>query len=271
MAKRISTEVERRLLEAYTQTSLAGEELAAKFGVGSTTLYRVLRRNGVPIDPKKSRLIGPQKRFKFSPKQEALIAKLYASGVKPSVLSHRFQCSPWTVREVVRRRGATLLRRGGQLRPWSASDVSDIVRRYHGGESQDAIAQSLGTSQTTVCHILATAGVSTGLARRERHGNWGGGRIRMAGMYVGVLVDFDDPMSEMRTTAGYVMEHRLVMARHLGRPLTQSETVHHINGKRTDNRIENLELRVGKHGRGVVMVCADCGSRNIRSCEISSA
>ena len=66
--------------------------------------------------------------------------------------------------------------------------------------------------------------------------------IRKNGGYNTVYLFPDDPFYKMANYQHRIFEHRLVVARHLGRFLTKEEVVHHRNGIKDDNRLENLEL-----------------------------
>lgn len=75
---------------------------------------------------------------------------------------------------------------------------------------------------------------------------WRGGRKETKQGYVYI----HSPEHPLRDINNYVSEHRLVMEKHLGRLLFRNETIHHKNGIRNDNRLENLELKASRHGRG---------------------
>ena len=72
----------------------------------------------------------------------------------------------------------------------------------------------------------------------EHNPRWKGGKSIHWSGYILVKV----PNHPQATYNGYVREHRLVMEKHLGRYLLPTEDIHHLNGIKTDNRIENLEL-----------------------------
>jgi hypothetical protein len=84
----------------------------------------------------------------------------------------------------------------------------------------------------------------------ENHHGWRGGRRVNGEGYALVLLPRDHWLRGMADPYGYVREHRLVMAQHLGRPLDPAEIVHHVNEIADDNRIENLQVVTrGEHRR----------------------
>lgn len=75
-----------------------------------------------------------------------------------------------------------------------------------------------------------------------RTSQWKGGRRHSPSGYVQIKIYPNDFFYPMVGKQSYIFEHRLIMAKHLGRCLQTWELVHHKNGVKDDNRLENLEL-----------------------------
>lgn len=104
-----------------------------------------------------------------------------------------------------------------------------------------------GTPITPKCWLCYTKRTIGSL-----HHQWKGGISHTHQGYKQVIIRPDDfffPMAMNRKgITSYILEHRLIMAKYLGRCLESWEIVHHKNGVRDDNRIENLELTMqGAH------------------------
>lgn len=98
----------------------------------------------------------------------------------------------------------------------------------------------------------------------SRNKNWKGGKWNTNNGYImRAKTSFSEQDLEIvlpmfNKTKG-VLEHRAVMALALGRTLSKEEQVHHKNGNRSDNRIENLEVWRGAHPAGInTLQCPSC-------------
>lgn len=176
-----------------------------------------------------------------------LLVDRYAKGQRIALLGKEWGYDYKTVRRVLVEEGVQIRTIGGRKLPPPAP-IEELAELHAQGKSCREIAVKLGTYPNKVAFALRAAGIETRDDRNRRGRSHPLSMVRRKPSREGYITVIVDP-SEYHLCSGRkgiglrsMLEHRLVMARHLGRPLYPYENVHHLNGDRTDNRLSNLEL-----------------------------
>jgi hypothetical protein len=173
-----------------------------------------------------------------------LLRTLYASGLDIAQVAAQMNASKATIAKRMREYGIAARPRQerllGQRRAAPDLDVEAVCADYADGKTLTELSALYGVAEETLrrrLHSYAVPVRPRGQPLRKHLPN-GGKTIDKHG-YVLVLAPLDHPHPN---SAGYIREHRLVMEQHMERYLNSEEVVHHRNGIKDDNRLENLRL-----------------------------
>ncbi len=248
----------------------SGNAVARRLHLSHTATYRLLHDAGVVLPDRHGPEVQEKKKKLHGALAEAAVAD-YVSGMPMAAMRAKYHVGRYAIVTAVQDAGFPVRDRGQQPRQFTDEQKREMVDLYQTGLSQAHIAVKFHTSAPTVSRIIRKSDTPVVMRSGRNgagHGAWKGGRFVETQGYIRVWLEPDDPMASMRLHDGYVQEHRLVMARWLGRPLTPAETVHHRDGQRSNNDIQNLQIRFGNHGKGSSWRCRKCGSTDLEPCDI---
>jgi len=264
MSHKIQSKELMELAVSLYKQDISGNNIAKKLAISPNTVYRMLHSSGVYVagrtETKPCRIL-----VKGDVANNIILD--YENGMGWKDLEKKYGHKQYSMREAVRRSGAKIKDHGAQRRRVYKNEEKEIVRLYCEQKfSQVQIATKLKMAQTVVSRVLISNGVSTNVGKRlDQHHSWKGGLSKNEDGYILIR---DNYFPEMLNRSGYVLKHRIEMAKYLNRPLTKNESVHHIDGNKENNDISNLQLRIGKHGSGVTYCCQECGSKKLKPVEL---
>lgn len=132
-------------------------------------------------------------------------------------------------------------------RRWTEKEAKDLARLYNKIDNEALIehfsrtylsiykkARAMGLYKTKEMEFINRSMCRKG----SLCSGWRGGRKKNSQGYIYAK----NERHHRATSDGYVLEHIVVMENYLGRRINVDEAVHHVNGIRDDNRIENLEV-----------------------------
>lgn len=179
--------------------------------------------------------------------QEREVASLYNKGVSLREIHEKFPASATTINRVIRRHC--------EPRTNSGPDRDKCLcghEVYRSGECRRCYRARLEIEREQCNVRFCEDGViAKGLCNKHYQRFKNGQELEVTtwvnnGGYVCEYI----PHHRQANSDGRVLQHRRVMSDHLGRRLESWENVHHINGDRTDNRLENLELWIRQQPQG---------------------
>ena len=162
-----------------------------------------------------------------------------------SELAKMYGCCPDTVRNAMRRYG--IVPRGKFHKPLSGDEKSNLIILYCEQKlSCRQIAKIIGRDKSYVSRKLKEIGIDVDeritALQSERNPDWKGGQTKDKSGYIEI--------SSKSSKIFRKREHQIVMENYLGRELRRNECVHHIDGNKQNNNINNLALMdISAHAR----------------------
>jgi hypothetical protein len=188
-----------------------------------------------------------KRKFQDDPEFEKLVIREYESGLSEFDTGKKLGIERQYVRNILDFYG--IERRDKVTEQGRIRMQNYARRRVEEGRMPDNSGR-IASDETRKTLSEAQTGVPRHRARKTYHYRTNG--------YVFVYAPYHPSVQGREEKHKYIPEHRQVMEKHIRRFLTSNEQVHHKNGIKDDNRIENLEIVLRNAHRGEV-VCPHCG------------